>query len=137
MVEGAEELLITGDLSGMRKVLSNLLANAVKHAPESGLVKITIEKQERATYLRFFNNGPFIDERVRKHIWDGYYQTSEENKSMLRNTGLGLTIVKYILEMHDFGYGCQNLEDGVEFYIKMRNDMPENKKEKYPTLEQA
>ena len=137
MVEGAEELLITGDLSGMRKVLSNLLANAVKHAPESGLVKITIEKQERATYLRFFNNGPFIDERVRKHIWAGYYQTSEENKSMLRNTGLGLTIVKYILEMHDFGYGCQNLEDGVEFYIKMRNDMPENKKEKYPTLEQA
>lgn len=136
-VEGEEELLITGDLSGMRKVLSNLLANAMKHAPESGIVKITIDKQEKETYLRFFNNGPFIDERVRKHIWDGYYKTSEDNKSMLRNTGLGLTIVKYILEMHGFGYGCQNLEDGVEFYIKIRNDIPENKNEKYPILKRA
>ena len=127
LVEGEEELLITGDLSGMRKVLSNLLANAMKHAPENGTVRITIDKQGKETYLRFFNNGPFIDERVRKHIWDGYYQTSEENKSMLRNTGLGLTIVKYILEMHGFGYGCQNLADGVEFYIRMQNDMLGNK----------
>lgn len=135
--EGEEELLIIGDLSGMRKVFSNLLANAMKHAPEGGIVKIAIDKQEKETYLRFFNNGPFIDERVRRHIWDGYYQTSEENTSVLRNTGLGLTIVKYILEMHGFGYGCQNLEDGVEFYIRITNDMPEHKKEKYPTLKRA
>lgn len=126
---GEEEALITGDLSGMRKVISNLLANAMKHAPEGGIVKITLEKQGKETYLRFYNNGPAIDERVREHIWDGYYQASEENKSMLRNTGLGLTIVKYILEMHGFEYGCQNMETGVEFYIKVKTDNFKNKKE--------
>lgn len=116
---GQEELWIEGDLSGMAKVVSNLLGNAIKHAPVKGTVRITIEQTGKKRYLRFYNNGPKIPEEIRSHIWDGYYQTNEDNTKRLRSTGLGLTIVKHLLELHKFGYGCENKEVGVEFYIEM------------------
>ena len=51
------------------------------------------------------NNGPEIEEEIRAHIWDGYHKALKENKGKIRSTGLGLTIVKYMLDMHGFSYG--------------------------------
>ena len=116
---GEEEMWIDGDLSGMAKVVSNLLGNAIKHAPIKGIVRITIEQTGKKKYVRFYNNGPKIEEEIRKHIWDGYYHTNEDNTKRLRSTGLGLTIVKHLLELHKFGFGCENKDVGVEFYVEI------------------
>lgn len=112
-----EEILFMGDLSCMHKVVSNLVSNAIKHAPENGTVKVTIEKKKEKVYFRVFNNGPEIEEEQRKRIWDGYHRVQKENKGKIRSTGLGLTIVKYLLDMHGFSYGCDNKHPGVEFWI--------------------
>ena len=117
VLEEPEEILFMGDLSCMHKVVSTLVSNAIKHAPENGTVKVTIEKKKEKVYFRVFNNGPEIEEEQRKRIWDGYHRVQKENKGKIRSTGLGLTIVKYMLDMHGFSYGCDNKHPGVEFWI--------------------
>lgn len=119
-VEGKENCFINGDLTCIHKVVSNLFGNAIKHAPEHGLVKITIQEEKEWVYLRIYNNGPTIPEHIREHIWDGYQQVQKTNKSRIRSTGLGLTIVKYMLDLHKYKYGCVNKEIGVEFWVKMK-----------------
>ena len=84
------------------------------------MIKIIFEEEKGYRYIRFYNNGEKMDEKVRKGLWDGYYKTNEENTSMLRNTGLGLTIVKHLVDLHKFEVGCENKEVGVEFWIKMK-----------------
>lgn len=120
VLEEPEEILFMGDLSCMHKVVSNLISNAIKHAPQNGTVKITIEKKKEKVYFRVFNNGPEIEEEQRKRIWDGYHQVQTEHKEKIRSTGLGLTIVKYMLDLHGFSYGCDNKHPGVEFWIGLR-----------------
>lgn len=117
---GEESLLIDGDLSGMRKVISNLISNGMKHTPIGGMIRITFGYHNRKPEIRFFNNGPGIEENIRKHIWEGYYRHNANNGKMLRSSGLGLTIVGHILKLHHWKYGCENLKDGVEFWIQGR-----------------
>lgn len=117
IIDEPEEVLFTGDLSCMHKVVSNLIGNAIKHAPEHGQVKIKIEQAKEKIYFRVYNNGPEIEEKIRKHIWDGYHKPQKENKGKIRSTGLGLTIVKYMLDLHGFTYGCENKKPGVEFWV--------------------
>lgn len=119
-IEGTEENLFQGDLSCMHKVVSNLIGNAIKHAKENGQVKITVKKREKEIYFGVYNDGPQIQEETRKTIWDGFYQIQKENRSTIRSTGLGLTIVKYMLEMHGFTYGCDNCNLGVEFWVGIK-----------------
>lgn len=115
---GEDSLFINGDLSGMRKVISNLVSNGMKHAPIGGVIRITFGYYKKKPEIRFFNNGTKIEENIRKHIWEGYYQSNKNNGKMLRSSGLGLTIVGHILKLHHWKYGCENLEDGVEFWIQ-------------------
>lgn len=117
---GEDSLLIEGDLSGMRKVISNLISNGMKHTPVGGVIRITFCYYKKKPEIRFFNNGSRIEESIRKHIWEGYYQPNENNGKMLRSSGLGLTIVGHILKLHHWKYGCENLEEGVEFWIRER-----------------
>lgn len=118
-LEGLKGCFINGDLACMHKVISNLLGNAIKHAPEHGIVRINIQEEKEKIYLSFYNNGPEIPEALRKHIWDGYQKVQREDKSRIRSTGLGLTIVKYMLDLHGFKYGCENKTPGVEFWVSM------------------
>lgn len=117
---GEKTMFVEGDLSGMQKVISNLISNGMKHAPTGGVIKIIFGYHKKRPEVRFFNNGPQIEEGIRKHIWEGYYQSNADNGKMLRSSGLGLTIVGHILKLHRWKYGCENLEEGVEFWIRGR-----------------
>ena len=117
---GEDSLIINGDLSAMRKVISNLISNGMKHTHIEGVIRVTFGYYKKKPEIRFFNNGAKIEENIRKHIWEGYYQSNENNGKMLRSSGVGLTIVGHILKLHHWKYGCENLEDGVEFWIRER-----------------
>lgn len=116
-IEGEKDIFFQADLSCMYKAISNLLGNAMKHAPEQGEIRIRVEKKKEKILVHIYNNGPEIPEEIRTHIWDGYHKVQKENKSKIRSTGLGLTIVKYMMDLHGFSYGCENKNPGVEFWI--------------------
>ncbi|MDO5813491.1 MAG: HAMP domain-containing sensor histidine kinase [Bacillota bacterium] len=103
-----EDVLIVGDRKRIEMVIQNYLSNAIKHAFINSTIKIKIKENE----FSIENKGKQIDEKRMETIWESF--VSDDQKG----TGLGLAIVRNILELHEMGYGVNNLDDGVEFYFR-------------------
>lgn len=88
-------------------VIQNFLSNAVKSTPQFG--HIYIKYQNRKVYIE--NEGSHLSQSQMSSIWDTYVSGDREG------TGLGLAICKTILDLHEFHYGVENTEKGVQFWF--------------------
>lgn len=104
----ADELKIT-------QVLYNLINNAVIHTGEGNRVSVTQDITEHGKYklvrICVTDNGKGIKKENIKSIWDRYYKVDKTYKRAHNGSGLGLSIVKSILEMHHMEYGVIPVED--------------------------
>ena len=87
------------DRDMISQVIVNLLSNAVKYTPSGGSIKIEIEVDEAASMIRVSvtDTGVGIPENEIAHVFDKYYRV-ESNKKQAKGTGLGLNLVKQIVE---------------------------------------
>ncbi|QVK17931.1 HAMP domain-containing histidine kinase [Mycoplasmatota bacterium] len=115
--DGIQSSIINADKHRVEQIINNLISNAVKHVEENGIIKISINDDENHVILRIFNNGERIDKKEINNIWSLFYKL-ENNKNHI-GTGIGLAIVKSIVELHHGNYGVVNKKDGVEFYIEL------------------
>lgn len=115
-----DEVLVYADLKLMMLVYSNILTNAIKNVRDNGNIKIEIEQTKNMAIVKFINNGPKLTQAEINNIWDTFYMKDKSRKHELGSTGLGLTIVKAILKLHNAKYGCENTEDGVCFWITLK-----------------
>jgi signal transduction histidine kinase/ActR/RegA family two-component response regulator len=92
--------LISGDSERLQQVVGNLLANAVKFTPRGGNVQITLGRLESHVELGVFDSGIGIDPEFLPHVFEPFQQAM--NGSMRRHggLGLGLSIVRHIVELH-------------------------------------
>lgn len=84
-----------GNEAMMRHVWDNLISNAVKFSPNSGLVKMTLTKRLRKIIFTIEDSGPGLTEEAQKRIFDKFYQADGSHKQ--EGNGLGLTLVKRVL----------------------------------------
>ena len=98
--------MIQGDRKLLETVIHNFLSNALKHTPEQGHIYIIIDHG-----FSIINEGSHIDEEHLSDIW--YTFVTHDHQG----SGLGLAICQAILQLHDYDYGVQNVESGVEFYF--------------------
>lgn len=101
------------DVPMFRKVISNLIVNAVNYSPEHAQVIITLEEKT----LKVENTGVFIDEENLKKLFEPFYRVEQSRNRATGGTGLGLYIVKSILELHHMGYEMCNTNEGVLFTV--------------------
>ena len=101
------------DVPTFRKVISNLIVNAVNYSPEHAQVIITLEEKT----LKVENTGVFIDEENLKKLFEPFYRVEQSRNRATGGTGLGLYIVKSILELHHMGYEMCNTNEGVLFTV--------------------
>lgn len=92
--------VITGDEELLRRAVSNLIANSIRHNPNGCEIKITLEKGPGSCSLSISDNGA------------GFPQTSAEYSAGLQNHGLGLTIVRQITKAHGGTTEFHNLPEG-------------------------
>ncbi|MDO5293674.1 MAG: ATP-binding protein [bacterium] len=109
------------DETAFRKVVSNLISNAVKYSPEKA--NVIIEMTEET--LRVENSGVHIEEDVIENIFEPFYRGDKSRNRATGGTGLGLYIVKTILDLHGFYYSINNTENGVVFTIRFSDRMSE------------
>ncbi len=95
---------IVGDKEQLTTVIRNFISNAIKHTDTK--IIITIDKG-----IKVFNEGMPIDKDKIDNIW---YTFVTHDKT---GTGLGLAICRSILELHQYQYGVENKENGVDFYF--------------------
>ncbi|MBQ9012708.1 MAG: HAMP domain-containing histidine kinase [Bacilli bacterium] len=110
-----QEIIV--DKKQFNKVIVNILTNAIKFAKNKKIIEIKTYTKDKYFYYEVFNTGDNIKEEELETIFNSYYKNkSERNKE---GTGLGLTIVKAIVDLHNGICEVKNTKDGVKFIIKI------------------
>lgn len=107
-----ESFVVQADPARLEQVFSNLIANALRHTPAGKRVWVTLEGRRAAVE----NEGQPISEEQLGYIWDAFRCGDGERER--EGAGLGLAIVRELLEQHHFLYGVENTEKGVSFWVE-------------------
>ncbi|MEG2348232.1 MAG: HAMP domain-containing sensor histidine kinase [Clostridia bacterium] len=114
------ELIINADKIKIEQVLYNLISNAINHSGDNKSINIKISSLGKKGKIQIIDNGPGISKEDISNIWNRYYKV---NKNFTRNeqgSGLGLSIVKNILESHNFKYGVESkVGKGSNFWFEV------------------
>ena len=95
----AEKYDVLCDADQLRRVLANLIHNAVKWSPPREAITITANEQGDEIVISVFDNGPGVPDDLRERIFERFYQ-ADVSHSGNEGTGLGLAICKHIIEAH-------------------------------------
>jgi len=95
-----QDLSIVADAKKMNQVLTNLLANAIRHTPKSGEISVQWKQTDNQLEISVLDTGPGIAEADRKRIFEAFEQTTESARKS-EGTGLGLAICKLICDAHN------------------------------------
>ncbi len=107
------------DRKQMSTVLSNIVLNACSHAKDEKIIKITAEKIHNCIKINVFNTGSKIDDKDKDGIFTSFYRADKAHSRKEGRFGLGLSIVKSIIDNHGCECGFENKENGVEFWFTM------------------
>ena len=120
----------------IEQVVTNYLTNAIKHAKKIDnkkeiIVKAEKSKDDEKVRVSVYNTGDKIPEENIDKIWGRFYKEDSSRNRADGGTGIGLALVKAIMNNYKNEYGVINHEEGVEFYFEL--DCKENKEDKIET----
>ncbi|SHE94853.1 sensor histidine kinase [Alkalibacter saccharofermentans] len=107
------EYHIDGDEFRLEQVLNNLLNNAFNHVRQGGRVILSVEHNGGIITTGVFNEGEKINENELDYIWESFFKGDKRKGK--KGVGLGLSIAKNIISLHDGKYKAENRNDGVCF----------------------
>lgn len=113
LVEIEDGFTIRGDMALLQKAVSNIIGNAIIHSPEQAVITITFKGGE----LRVENSNVSLADDDLKHIFEPFYRADVSHNRKTGGSGLGLYIVKTILERHNFKYRMESLSNRVCFVV--------------------
>ena len=99
-VEIESGVFTTGDADAMEQALLNLLSNAIKYSHKKKVVTVRLWTQDRSALIQVADQGIGIPESERKRIFDQFYRAHVGHKQDTGGAGLGLTVVKHIVDAH-------------------------------------
>ncbi len=110
-----------GDEDLLRRMVTNLLENAIRHAPEGGRVEASVEAEPGAIRVQVSDNGPGIPPEEAARVFERFYRVDEARSRREGGFGLGLAIVKWIAEVHKGEAGVISKPGaGSTFFVTFR-----------------
>ncbi len=112
----------------IEQVFTNYFTNAIKHTKEVNgekYIEIKIEEKSDKARIFVFNTGDIIPEDKIEKIWGRFYKADESRNRADGGSGIGLALVKAIMNNTDAGYGVTNEENGVKFYFDIKKKKEE------------
>lgn len=106
--EKAEKITI--DRNKIIQVITNLLSNAVKYSPDGGDIHITMEDRDSRYYISVSDEGLGMPRDALPIIFEKFYRVDSPAVKKIGGTGIGLSIVKYIVELHNGGITVESEE---------------------------
>ena len=114
-----DNVVIKADYKRMYQVIYNLINNAINYTGENKKVFINITNNKKDYLIEIKDTGKGIKQEDIKHIWDKYYHSDKKHKRNNYGIGLGLSIVKNILQSHNYKYGVKSNSNGATFYFEI------------------
>jgi len=103
----------------IEEVVTNYLTNAIHYASNEKVIDIRIMKEAGKVRVSVFNTGEPISEEDIDKIWIKFYKVDKARTREYGGNGIGLSIVKAIMESHNKPYGVINHSNGVEFWFEL------------------
>jgi signal transduction histidine kinase len=88
------------DPDRIQQVVWNLLSNAVKFTPKGGRISVTLKREQSSLQIEVSDNGQGISPELLPYIFDRFRQADDGTRRKSRGLGLGLSIVKHLVELH-------------------------------------
>jgi signal transduction histidine kinase len=121
LVVEPESLVLNADEARLHQVVSNLVANAVRHAPAGSSVTVTARTSGRGASLEVTDEGPGIPRDEAERVFERFYR-SDQARSSDGGSGLGLAIARWIVELHD---GTIRTEERTPTGCRMIVELPD------------
>lgn len=112
-------IYVWGDEFKIEEVLQNYYSNALNHIDGEKIIEVKLEKRDNHVRVSVFNTGKPIPDDSIGHIWDKFYKVDKARTREYGGSGVGLSIVKAIMEGMHQAYGVKNYDNGVEFYFEL------------------
>jgi len=119
--DNTKEEFVWADQFQIEEVITNYVSNAINHISGKNIIEIKIEKKENKIRFSIFNTGPNIPEDELTKVWIRFYKVDKARTREYGGSGIGLSIVKAIMEAHNQNYGVCNRENGVEFFFEIES----------------
>ena len=117
--DGTEPLYVWADEFKLEEVITNYLSNAIHHADFEKKISIWYTQKEGCVRISVFNTGKPIPEEDLDNIWIKFYKVDKARTREYGGSGIGLSIVKAIMESFHRECGVINHENGVEFWLEL------------------
>jgi two-component system sensor histidine kinase BaeS len=116
----APGIVVSADADRLRQALSALLDNALRHAPSGGRVVIEGSRSNGSVRLGVRDTGPGVASTDLGHVFERFYQADPARDRSTGSSGLGLSIVKAIVEAHGGSVGVENVASGgARFWFEL------------------
>ncbi len=112
-------LYVWGDEFKTEEVFANYFSNAVNHCAGERVIEVNLKQSGNIVRVEVFNTGERIPEECMPHLWEKFYKVDKARTREYGGSGVGLSIVKAIMESMNQEYGVRNEEDGVTFWFAL------------------
>jgi signal transduction histidine kinase len=120
---------VAGDQQRLSQVFNNVIGNAIKYTPPNGRIAIGITPRENAVTVSIADTGIGISPEDQGKIFDRFYRVRRAETEQIDGTGVGLSIVKRLVEAHQGQIGLEStVGQGTTFYISLpiAQDQPQS-----------
>lgn len=101
------------------EVFMNYFSNAVNHCGGEKEITVSLEEGDGKVKVSVFNTGELIPEECLPHLWEKFYKVDKARTREYGGSGVGLSIVKAIMESMNQKFGVENCEKGVLFWFEL------------------
>ena len=120
--EVTEPVYVYADEFYIEQVITNYITNAIKHVAEvngNKCIEIKVEKHEDKARIKVYNTGEKISEEDLNRIWQRFYKIDTSRNREKGGSGIGLSLVKAIMNNYGNNFGAYNKENGIEFFFEL------------------
>ena len=115
-----EDYMVNADPNRIEQVLTNYISNAIKHVSDKNIIKCSVKEIDNKIRITVFNSGKNILDEDIPRLWTRFYKVDSSRNRELGGTGIGLSLVKAIMNQHHQEFGVNNVKDGVEFWFELK-----------------
>ena len=121
-IEEMPGCLVRGDAGRLQQVVWNLLSNAIKFTPPGGAIRISVTRDERDVSVSVADTGAGIPAEFLPHVFDRFRQADQTSTRVHGGLGLGLSIVKHLVELHGGSVSASSggAGQGARFTVRLR-----------------
>jgi signal transduction histidine kinase len=114
-----ENIQVMGNYSQLSQVLSNLVSNAVKYTPDKGILTVRLHTNEKRAHFEVEDTGYGIPKEAQAKLFSEFYRVKTEATAHISGTGLGLSLVKSVVEAHEGKIWFESTEGkGSTFFVE-------------------